>query len=199
MKTKAKYGYGPYDKLCSTGLILQELQRQGRTASLNLFEGYRLEFVRTENENFQKNLEFFGSSFPLLLADVLLQIAKNQCGSKVEQVVEYLEESNPLQVDLNKNAFFYRSQLGNFLLDVFVGLMPGKVWTGVSDVSGGCILVKKTGDLVYYDLAHPDQFQEYLIKNTFFEQASRWKHEFGFVYKHDTHLSFKLNLQIRFK
>lgn len=188
IKDKAKYGYEPFDKLKNTGEIINQMEKRG----------YSLKFLKTENEIFQGNLEMFDSNFPFLLSDILISNVKKECGNQMDDVLKYVEENNPLNYNLKNKHPMYSYKIKNFLTDASAGLMPGVVWEGTYDANGGYIIVKADGELVCYHIYNRNEFQDYLIKNTFLEQGSRFKHGFGFVYKQNDELYINLNLQIRF-
>jgi type II restriction enzyme len=85
-----------------------------------------------------------------------------------------------------------------FLSDIALGMMPSKVWTGKLDATGGYLIVKGNGDILCYHIYNRNEFEEYLLKNTKLDTASSGRHDFGYIYKENEQLYFKLNLQIRF-
>jgi hypothetical protein len=189
IKETAKYGYDPHDKLRNTGDIIKEMEKKG----------YTIKFLRTDNEIFNGNLEMFDSQFPYLISEILLGNCKNECGNKMEEVLNYLKQKNPLNFNLKNQHPIYSYKMKNFLTDASAGLMPSQVWEGTYDANGGYIIVKADGELVCYHIYNRYEFQDYLIKNTYLEQGSRFKHGFGFVYKQNGELYINLNLQVRFK
>ncbi|KAB0444477.1 HpaII family restriction endonuclease [Lysinibacillus fusiformis] len=188
IKDKAKYGYEPLDKLKNTGEIINQMEKRG----------YSLKFLKTENEIFQGNLEMFDSNFPFLLSDILISNAKKECGNQIDDVLKFVEEKNPLNYNLKNKHPMYSYKIKNFLTDASAGLMPSIVWEGTYDANGGYIIVKSDGELVCYHIYNRNEFQDYLVKNTYLEQGSRFKHGFGFVYRQEDELYINLNLQIRF-
>jgi hypothetical protein len=189
IKDREKYGYKPYDKLKNTGDIIREMESKG----------FELRFQKTENEIFSSNLEMFDSKFPQLLSEILHRNFKGEVGNQIVDVLKYLEDQNPLNYNLKNNHPIYSYKIKNFLTDASAGLMPGQVWEGTYDANGGYIIVKSNGELVCYHIYNRKEFQDYLIKNTYLEQGSRFKHGFGFVYEKDGDLFINLNLQVRFK
>ncbi|MFE8695973.1 HpaII family restriction endonuclease [Cytobacillus sp. FJAT-53684] len=186
---KKKYGFDVYETLNSSDIILTEIESKG----------YSIKFYKTENEIFSTNLQMFDSNFPLVFSEILLANARNYCTNKMEDILDYIETKNPCKYNLGNNHPIYRYKMKNFLTDASLGLMPGQVWTGKYDATGGYIIVKKSGELVCYHIYNRDEFQEYLVKSTYLEAASRFKHGYGFVYRENGELFFKLNLQVRFK
>ncbi|HDR7439696.1 TPA: HpaII family restriction endonuclease [Bacillus toyonensis] len=189
IRDKQRFGFDTNDKLKNTGTIISDMESKG----------YSIRFIKPENDIFNMNLQMFDSNFPFVFSEILLANIRNYCGNKMEDILTYVEAENPCNFYLGNSHPIYRYKMKNFLTDASLGMMPGQVWEGKYDATGGYIIVKKTGELVCYHIYNRDEFQEYLIKNTFLEQASRFKHGFGFVYKEDGELLFKLNLQVRFK
>jgi len=77
-------------------------------------------------------------------------------------------------------------------------MTPSGIWIGKYDATGGIIIVKEDGDLVCYHIYNRNEFQDYLLNNTRFEQASTSRYKFGSLYKENGKIYLKLNLQIRF-
>ena len=77
-------------------------------------------------------------------------------------------------------------------------MLPGTVWTGKADATGGYIVVKEDGDVLCYHLYNRNEFEDYLLNNTRFERASASRHDFAKVYKINNDYFINLNLQIRF-
>lgn len=77
-------------------------------------------------------------------------------------------------------------------------MTPAKAWTGRYNATGGIIIVKEDGELVCYHIYNKNEFEDYLVKNTRFEQASTTRYNFGKLYKEKESILIKLNLQIRF-
>jgi len=83
-----------------------------------------------------------------------------------------------------------------FLTDAALGMMPGKVWSGQYDATGGYLVVKGDGDVVCYHLYNRNEFEQYLFSNTKLETASSLRHDFGLIY--DDNGNHYINLQIHF-
>ena len=78
-------------------------------------------------------------------------------------------------------------------------MTPAKVWTGISDATGGYLLVKENGDVLCYDIYHRNQFEDYLFANTKLETPSSTRHEFRKIYESDGQLLINFNIQVRFR
>lgn len=184
-----RYGFDAYEKLNSSNDIINLMESKG----------YTIKFIKTENDIFNTNLQMFDSNFPFVFSEILLANVRGLCTSRMESVLDYLESKNPCNYNLDNNHPIYRYKMKNLLTDASLGMMPGHVWNGKYDATGGYIIVKQSGELVCYHIYNRDEFQEYLIKNTYLERAARFKHGYGFVYKENEKLFFKLNLQVRFR
>ncbi len=124
-----------------------------------------------------------------------------------------IELRNPLDFDITNNHNYYSYKIKRLLTDIALGMLPTRVWTGKLDATGGIIIVKEDGDLVYYHIYNKNEFQDYLINNCRLEQASTSEddnnpgyskigktksYKFGWVYEENEELFIKLNFQIRF-
>lgn len=183
-----------------------------RLSQLEAFN-YEVIFDKIQSKNLRLNLQLIDSQLPEILAHLVY--AKYKTGkSKLTDLLAEINSNNPLNFDLTKGHPFYEYKIKNFLTEIALGMMPETVWTGKYDATGGIIVVKQDGDLVCYHIYNKNEFQDYLINNTRFEQAatseddnnpgspdpkSKKSFKFGWVYEENGELFIKLNLQIRFK
>ena len=84
------------------------------------------------------------------------------------------------------------------MTDVALGMTPSKVWSGKYIATGGLIIVKQDGEIVCYHVYNQNEFQDYLVNKTKFEQASTDRYKFAKLYREKNKIFIKLNLQIRF-
>jgi hypothetical protein len=155
-------------------------------------------FEKTENNIFGNNLTLIDSAMPKILAEMLLMFYIKKI-SGLKNIVEFLEQENPLNFDKSANHPFYGYKIKKFLVDTALGMMPSKVWEGKLESTGGYLVVKETGDIVCYNVYFRNEFENYLLKNTRLETASTTRHDFAKIYFEDGKWKFKLNLQVRFK
>ena len=160
-------------------------------------KGGEFKFLETEKRVFSNNLVLIDSLLPQILAEIVLEFFSTK-GSKLSELLSKVEERNPLNFDDSDNHAFYNYKIKRLLTDVALGMMPSKVWTGKYDATGGYLIVKADGDIVCYHIYNRNEFEDYLLNNTKLETASSSRHKFGFLYKENDELFFKLNLQIRF-
>lgn len=158
---------------------------------------YKLSFKKVENQIFSNNLILIDSLLPKILSNIILDYYSTEY-SYLSDLVELTANKNPQNFDVDNKYKFYDYKIKRFLTDIALGMMPSKVWTGKYDATGGYLIVKQNGDVLYYHLYNRNEFENYLLNNTKLETASSTRHGFGEVYKENNSLFFKLNLQIRF-
>ncbi|MDK9694195.1 MAG: HpaII family restriction endonuclease [Sulfurimonas sp.] len=79
-------------------------------------------------------------------------------------------------------------------------MRAGETWNGTNEVTGGIILVTKTGEVYLLDLIYFENIvDKYLIDNIKFDSPSSSRYGMFDICKDDGRYFFKLNLQIRFK
>lgn len=160
--------------------------------------GGSLKFVKTQRPIFQNNLTLIDSMLPCLLAELLI-LSQETGVSQLKDLVTRLESKNPLGFDSTNDHKYYEYKIKRFLVDVALGLMPGKVWDGIYEATGGYLVVKEDGDILCYHIYNRNDFEDYLLNNTKLDTASTSKHKFGVIYEENGKYFIKLNLQIRFK
>jgi len=161
-------------------------------------QGFSLVFDCIESNTFELNLKLISNDLPLIIAESLLFKYSRNGKTTIQNAVMYLNESNPLNLDLSKGHPFYEFRFKKFLTDVALGMTPSKIWTGQYDATGGIIIVKSSGEIVCYHLYYVNQFQEYLYKHTRIEQSGTGRYDYGYIYEFNKEFYLKLNLQIRF-
>jgi len=170
-----------------------ELKRGAVKANVSklIQEGYELQFVGIDSENFQSNLELIDSGMPNYLAQLLLTFY----GSKSSNVADVSQIAFPPSDPKSAQRIFKVKQ---FLGAVAMGLRPNGFWDGDITKFKGLIVVKVDGDVVFYYLYNLTDFQEFLFDSVKFEVASTTRHKFGEIYTDSGQYFMKLNLQIRF-
>ena len=160
-------------------------------------ESYSLVFSDMENKTFKNNLVLMDSDLPEILANLLIQFYV-QRKTKLTEALAAIKITNPLRYDVSEGHDFYEYKIKKFLVESALGMLPSTVWTGKADANGGYIVVREDGEVLCYHLYNRNDFEDYLLNNTRFEQASTTRHDFGTVYKENGKYYIKLNLQIRF-
>ena len=163
--------------------------------------GAKLEFKSIAEEKFQNNLDMLNPDLAEILANLLILKYSEKGNSSLEIICSGLDQADPLHKGeyFSKNHY-YTLQIKRFLLEIAMGMTPGKEWTGSSSEVGGYIVVKNSGDIVCYDMIERTTFEDYLIRNTYLDTPSTSRYNFGYIYDgRNASLSIDLNLQIRFK
>lgn len=160
-------------------------------------KGCRFKFIKTEKVMFHNNLTLIDSCLPKLLAEAILYHYLGKPKNLFE-IVQRLEKENPLNYNTSSGHKFYDYKLKRFLTDVALGMMPSKVWDGIYDATGGYLIVKEDGEIVSYHVYKKNEFEAYLLNNTFLETAGSSRHNFGKLYQENNKTYIKLNLQVRF-
>jgi len=169
---------------------------QDRISQIEEFGG-NLSFFRLYNECFKLNLQLIDSQLPMIIGEILLAYYKGE-GITINSLLEYINEMNPCNFNLDQSHPFYKYKIKNFLSDIALGMTPSNMWNGIYDATGGIIVVKDNGEVLCYHLYNRNEFQDYLIKKTKLETPSSSRHKFGSIYSDNSDQFFKLNLQIRF-
>lgn len=160
-------------------------------------KGVVLEFIKNEGSVFQNNLTLVDSLLPQILSKILLLFNTSNL-NKLGDLVNEIENINPLNFDKSNNHNFYNYKIKRLLSDIALGLVPTTVWTGTLDSTGGYLVVKENGEILCYHIYNRNEFEDYLLNNTKLINPSSTRLKFGKVYKEDNSLYIKLNLQIRF-
>jgi len=161
-------------------------------------KGYKIKFYKIQSDTLQLNLQLIDGDLPKILSELLLIRYSKPENSLLSSALKTLTKENPLNFDLSQGHPFYEYKLKNFLTDSALGMTPSSIWKGQYDATGGIIIVKEDGDLVCYHIYNRNEFQNYLLNNTRFEQASSSRYNFGSLYEEKGKIYFNLNLQIRF-
>lgn len=159
--------------------------------------GGEFEFVNTERVVFSNNLILIDSLLPQIISEMVFQFYSNGLSS-VSELVQVVEDVNPIKFDQSHKHQFYSYKIKRFLTDVALGMMPATVWTGQYDATGGYLVVKEDGDILCYHIYNINNFENYLLNHTKLDTASSTRHEFGQIYEEAGEVFMKLNLQIRF-
>ena len=158
---------------------------------------YNLVLNGVIGETYRNNLLMLDGDLCKILSECLLYYYRGS-GSRLKEIVAYLESTNPLGYPKGEWPF-YAYKLKKLLVDSALGMMPATIWDGSYDATGGYIIVKSGGDLISYHLIKKNLFEDYLLSNVKLETPSSSKHNFGQVYFDDNNNAFfNLNLQMRF-
>jgi hypothetical protein len=153
--------------------------------------GYTLKFVKVSSAIHQQNMNLVDSKLAENLARCLFettQYRNNSFSGIVEKVFPVFDDANKASI----------LKLKQYLGYVMLGMSPSKPWSGQPNDFGGLIMVKQSGEVLFYYLYNMVQFQDFLYRNLKFEYASRNRHGFGRPYIEGGRTFIKLNLQLRF-
>jgi hypothetical protein len=153
--------------------------------------GYTLKFIKIENETHQQNMNLVDSKLAEYVARCLFETTQNRNGH-FSQIAELVFPPDKKE---NKAALL---KLKQYLGYVALGMSPTTPWSGQPNDFGGLIIVKPSGDVLFYYLYNMADFQEFLYQNLKFEYGSRARHGFGKPYEESGKTFIKLNLQLRF-
>ena len=164
-----------FQKINTDSLKQSKIKKKDRKISLRLdaIENLKFEFQfhKIQSNNLQLNLVLIDSQLPDILASLVYNYYKTG-KSKVKELLDEINQQNPMKFDQSKEHPFYDYKIKNFLTESALGMTPEEVWNGVYDATGGIIIVKKSGDLACYHIYNKNEFQEYLMNNTFLEQPA---------------------------
>jgi type II restriction enzyme len=153
--------------------------------------GYTLKFIRIDNETHQQNMNLVDSKLAEYVARCLFETTQHRKGH-FSQIAELVF---PPDKEENKAALL---KLKQYLGYVMLGMAPSTPWSGQPNDFGGLIIVKSSGDVLFYYLYNMADFQEFLYRNLKFEYGSRNRHRFGKPFEEGGKTFIKLNLQLRF-
>jgi DNA (cytosine-5)-methyltransferase 1 len=144
--------------------------------------GGQLHFAHCENKTYESNLRKADSQMPEILAAALLAFFKKETSNKLSDYQPTNDETH--------------CRLRDFVKYTMFGIFPATEWDGELSANGA-IIVKQGGELLFYHTNQDRILKEYFYKHTFFDTPSSTRHRFGSLYKEDSDLCFKLNLQLR--
>ncbi len=156
-----------------------------------------IKFEKVNSDILNQNLQMIDSRLPEILADLLL--SSYETGEKhIDKLLKIVANKNIVKY-AGDTYQYYKKKIGDFLLAVTLGLMPGEIWDGAYNVTGGIILVESNGEILVLDaIYYKEYLVRYLIKNTKLESPSSTRYKMFDIYDKDGLKYFNLNLQIRF-
>jgi hypothetical protein len=159
--------------------------------------GFQLVFAKMNGDIFRNNLVLIDSKLPEMIAHLLLEYYLEGT-LKISDALDALSSKNPLGFDCTQGHKFYHYKFSKFLSEVALGMLPGKVWTGIADATGGYIVVREDGEIVCYHLYNRNAFEQYLISQTRFDRGGADRHKYSSVEKKNGRYFIHLNFQVRF-
>lgn len=159
--------------------------------------GIKLEFTRCVNPVYERNLQTVDTQFPRVFAE-MLKIRFSENVKSLKDVVERVAQKNPLNLDISDKTPVYEIMMKRFLRQHALGMNAASPWNGNSGVSGGCIVVRKDGDIVCFYAYNFDELGEFLLRGSYFDTPDTKRHKYGDIAgNNSTDLRLLLNFQIR--
>ena len=165
--------------------------KHGQNLAALYSSGFELEFETISNPTFYSNLTLLDMQFPNHLAKVLL----NSYTTGNKKFADVVNATFPASDPNSRQPIF---KLKEFLGAVAMGLRPNATWDGDTTKFSGILVVKPSGEIVFYYLYNRKNFEEHLYNNLAFERASTSRHKYGEIYSENGVDKIMLNLQIRF-
>ena len=157
--------------------------------------GTDIEFVTTDNKTLEFNLKMVTSEMPQIFAEMIENYYMGK-SCMLSELIEIIADSGVINTMNNK--VYLRHKVKELLTNIALGMVPGTLWTGDYEATGGYIIVKDDGDVVCYHIYNRNAFRNYLLANTRFDTPSKSRHGFGTIYEENAEQFLKLNVQIRF-
>lgn len=170
-----------------------------------------IKFEKYNSKVFGDNLDVVDAALPKIVADLvkvyyfeMLTGPRPQVKNvshphdRITRALELLNEKPPYCLHSRKN--YCEIKIKHFLRACALGLMPSQVWNDVDDANGGYIVVLPNGELLGFFVYNRNVFEDYLLKETFFERGSTTKHKYMSLEADGNTGDYllKLNLDIRF-
>lgn len=157
--------------------------------------GADIKFEKTDNEIFDFNLKMVTSEMTEIFTEMIKYYYEGK-GNRISELTELAATGNI--VHTLDNVVYLKHKIKNLLTNIALGMVPGTLWTGDYEATGGYIIVKEDGDVVCYHIYNHNAFMNYMFANTRFDTPSQSRHGFGKIYNDGGKQRIKLNVQIRF-
>lgn len=158
--------------------------------------GYCIAFDSFSDSTFKLNLQLIDSDLPLIIASVVLNKYLEEI-TKITDVIEFLNTTNPMNYDLSQGHNFYEYRIINFLIESSLGMTSKTVWSGDYENVGGIIIVKPDAEVLCYHLVDFMKFKHYLKSSCRIDNPSGSKMGYGEVFESNGETFIKLNFQVK--
>jgi hypothetical protein len=188
-------GLSPEQEVAASGLKHKELVRW-----LTNLSGVSVRFLNVEDEVFGDNLAMIDLQFGRVLAAALLS-GYRVIGGQLSRVFRdhLFIASLPSIVERPNPSRYAKNQLRNYLKQSALGMQPSEAWLGDNEVSGGAIIMEKSGVVRCLCLDLDEDFKGFLFDHCKFDTPSGGRHGVGELSKTTSGtVQLKLSLQIRF-
>lgn len=159
-------------------------------------DGITLVYSSMHSEIFEQNLSLIDMRMPEIYAEMILIHYRNTKVSNCLDLINELTIQNPLKTH---NTSVYKYKFKKLLVASALGMTPGTIWNGTESTTGGYLIVKKNGDVLFYHLYNRNLFEEYLLSNTKFDRPGMHRYDYGYVIKIENEYYIDFNIQIRFR
>lgn len=156
-----------------------------------------LRFSDVADKVFRSNVLMIDTNLPRIVASMLMTLHLDGT-ARMDQLVEVLEEKNPLKMkdELVRKHGFYSHKVRQLLLAAVWGMRPAKQYTGRASAVCGYIMVDGKGQMLLYTRADEQTFSDYLITHTRLEKALPTDAKYGILERENGACYLKLNLKI---
>ncbi len=154
--------------------------------------GGSFEYIGAENSTLNNNLIKVDGDMPQIIGKMLMCYYTKRI-SAINEVVKDICDND------NTEISSLEIKVKRLLLDILLGIFPGKEWDGEYGANG-TVVVKQDGKSVAFHIVDQKELKEYLFENIKFDTPSTTRHRFGTIYiEKDGCIYFKLNMQLRFR
>lgn len=154
-------------------------------------------FDKVSSKIFNSNLMLIDTQMSAILAVIVEDFYRGRA-TVVSELMDLCINKNICDISEDNKQIFYNYKIKEFMTNCALGMMPGHLWSGKYDATGGYIIIKEDGDVLCYHIYNRNEFRDYLYKNTKLDTPSTGKHGFGIIEEVNGVQYLKLNLQIRF-
>lgn len=183
--------------ICSSDIETQcnELQTKKIKDRIDFLRDNQCEllFSGCSSSTFKDNLMMIDSSFPDILSFMVLEYFSHRI-KKMSELCNRLVQKNPLNYSESSAQKLYETKVKRFLSSVALGMCPATLWDGLYQAEGGQIIVRQDGEILCYHIYNWNEFEDMLMKYTYFDTPSLSRTDAGIV----KNGNFRLNFQIRY-
>ncbi len=149
---------------------------------------------------FQENLDQINPRLPDVIERMMWNhFMEGQTEIDIANVTNRIVRENPCNISLGESKYPYMIKM--FLYSAYCGMTASTLWDGRSNVKGGYITVKETGEVVANYALESESFKNFLFSHCYldFPSTDQGHGDYGRVYKENGEYYFKLNFQIRIR
>lgn len=156
-----------------------------------------LKYHDVHDKVFRSNLHMIDLHFPRVLAE-MLRVMHLDGIVKTSELVDIIKEINPLKIkdELIHKHHYYEYKMKQFLLALFLGMRPAKVYTGADSAIHGMLLIQGDGTIDYLSMDNREVLRDFLYFNSRFEMGDLYKDHYGELEKENGVYYFRLNVKI---